>query len=247
MAHPHRIKDAGASALQQAEKLRTAEISRQHRRGIPLLVLATAAGYAISLPAQHAGAPLAVVVALIAAPMIWVSRRAYRPGETVRRWRQGAEGERRTATLLHPLTRRGWIVLHDRALAGTRANLDHLALDPAGRSALYLDTKYFRHGVVGLRNGSLACGKFTHREAIATVRWEAQRAAVALGVPVTPLIVIHGARVPGGRIETGDITIISARHLRAELRTRSGQPNFRVQHALAQRAEAALPRYTAAR
>ncbi|GAA2686992.1 hypothetical protein GCM10009864_70860 [Streptomyces lunalinharesii] len=178
--------------------------------------------------------------------MLWVTRRAYRPGQLVRRWRQGAEGERRTARELHPLTRRGWIVLHDRALAGTRANLDHVVLDPAGRSALYLDTKFYRSGRhVGLRNGSLACGKFTYREAISTVRWEAQRAAVALGVPVTPIIVIHGARVPGGKFDANGITIINARHLRAELRARSGQPNSHVQQALAQRAEAALPRYTA--
>jgi hypothetical protein len=43
-------------------------------------------------------------------------------------------GERRTARLLDPLKRHGWAVLHDLAVAGSRANLDHLVIGPGGCS-----------------------------------------------------------------------------------------------------------------
>jgi hypothetical protein len=43
----------------------------------------------------------------------------------------GAEGERRVAEALAPLSAAGYVLLHDRA-AGPRANLDHLAIGPSG-------------------------------------------------------------------------------------------------------------------
>jgi hypothetical protein len=49
-------------------------------------------------------------------------------------WRRGAAGERRTARLLGPLERQGWAVLHDLAVPGSPANLDHLAIGPGGCS-----------------------------------------------------------------------------------------------------------------
>jgi hypothetical protein len=48
--------------------------------------------------------------------------------------RRGAAGERRTARLLGPLERYGWVLLHDLAVPGSRANLDHLAIGPGGCS-----------------------------------------------------------------------------------------------------------------
>jgi Nuclease-related domain len=46
----------------------------------------------------------------------------------------GSGGERRTARLLAALERHGWVVLHDLALPGSRANLDHLVIGPGGYS-----------------------------------------------------------------------------------------------------------------
>ena len=57
-------------------------------------------------------------------------------------WRRGAAGERRTARLLAPLERRGWAVLHDLAIPGTQANIDHLVIGPGGVVAI--DTKQYR-------------------------------------------------------------------------------------------------------
>jgi hypothetical protein len=56
------------------------------------------------------------------------------PAQTPSLGRRGAAGERRTARLLSPLERQGWAVLHDLAVHGSRANLDHLVIGPVGCS-----------------------------------------------------------------------------------------------------------------
>ena len=62
----------------------------------------------------------------------WVLRFKSSPDAVA--WRCGAAGERRTARLLGPLERHGWAILHDLALPGSRANLDHLVIGPGGCS-----------------------------------------------------------------------------------------------------------------
>jgi Nuclease-related domain len=58
----------------------------------------------------------------------------FRPSPDAWAWRRGAGGERRTARLLEPLERQGWVVLHDLAVPGSRANIDHLVIGPSGVS-----------------------------------------------------------------------------------------------------------------
>ena len=73
------------------------------------------------------------------------------PPAYIARWRQGAEGEKRTARALRPLTRNGWTVLHDveRAHGG---NFDHVLVGPGG--VYLLETKNL-HGICSVRGGSL--------------------------------------------------------------------------------------------
>src|SRR4051812_3440931 len=48
-------------------------------------------------------------------------------------WKTGAEGERRVAQrLAKHLDKTDVVLLHDRRLPGRRANIDHLAVGPAG-------------------------------------------------------------------------------------------------------------------
>jgi Nuclease-related domain len=54
----------------------------------------------------------------------------------------GAVGERRTARLLARLERQGWVVLHDLAVPGSRANLDHLVIGHGG--VFVIDSKQYR-------------------------------------------------------------------------------------------------------
>ncbi|MFD3422640.1 nuclease-related domain-containing protein [Streptomyces decoyicus] len=139
-------------------------------------------------------------------------------------WSTGAAGERRTARILAPLTwLHSYVVLHDRAVPGSRANLDHLVIGPTG--PIYIDSKNWTSpgSYVKVVNGQLYYVTKYHRypqvRAVATVRWEADQAQRVLGWPVRAVIAIHGARVPGGRIELGDVTVVQAPKLRRHIRS----------------------------
>ncbi|WP_202240003.1 nuclease-related domain-containing protein [Actinacidiphila reveromycinica] len=192
--------------------------------------------------------PSARVLALAAGAALptLLARRIYKVGPEVRRWRVGADGERRTAALLAPLTWDGWHVVHDRAIpGGGRANLDHVALLPDGESAVLIDTKaWTARATVTMRRGTAYCGSRSLAETIKTTRWEAKQTSLALGVPVTPLIAVHGAKVARGRLSLGDgLVIVSAGRLRSELRRIPVQRDPQAARHLAVRAEGALPRY----
>jgi hypothetical protein len=63
---------------------------------------------------------LGLVVGVLAAMAVgWGLR--FQPSPDVSAWRRGAAGEQRTARLLGPLERQGWVVLHDLAVPGSRA------------------------------------------------------------------------------------------------------------------------------
>jgi Nuclease-related domain len=107
------------------------------------------------------------------------------------RWERAADGERRTAEILGGLPPRRWAVLHDLAIPGSNANVDHLAFGPTG--AWLVDTKTTRARIrVGWR--SVRMGEW--RIDPAPTSWEAEVVADRLGVDVQPLIVIHST-IPG--------------------------------------------------
>ncbi|UNZ22327.1 NERD domain-containing protein (plasmid) [Streptomyces sp. 891-h] len=187
---------------------------------------------------------LASLLLLVGLPG-WVARRCYQPGPEVRRWRHGAEGEQRTARLLRPLARRGWTVLHDLAIPGTRANADHLVLLPDGRGAVMVDSKHLnRTGQVTVRGGTLHCGNRTYPDMLSTARGLAEKAGAALGVPAAALVVVHGARVPNGRIRAQGVTIVSPSRLRGELTSIPCTPDRDRAELLADRARRHLPPHT---
>jgi hypothetical protein len=59
--------------------------------------------------------------------------KAARLARSAEMWERGAEGEAATAAALEELTRRGWTTFHDVRWPGRqRANIDHVAVGPAG-------------------------------------------------------------------------------------------------------------------
>lgn len=178
-----------------------------------------------------------------AAGLAWGTWRVYRRGANS--WATGAAGEERTARMLAPLTRCGYLVLHDRAVPGSCANLDHLVAGPAG--VVYIDTKAWRsqHARVTVAGGVLRYGRYDKTRELQTVLWEAERAAAALGVPVRPVIAVHGARIPAprGRLELHGVTLIEARRLRGLIQSLPPQPGWDAARigAVATRAQQRLP------
>ena len=114
-------------------------------------------------------------------------------------YRAGAEGERRTAALLAPLAERGWTFLDDRALPSrrSRTNLDHLAISPTGAVVL-LDSKAWdcRYPLTVRRRRALH-GRQDVTGRLSALAYETRTVSATLGVPVIPLVVMHGAPLHG--------------------------------------------------
>ena len=174
-----------------------------------MLAASTAAGLLAVHLASHL-TPLAGVLA--AAGLGWQLR--FRPSPNTRAWRRGATGERRTARLLAPLERRGWAVLHDLAIPGSQANIDHLAIGPGG--VLVIDSKQYRRQLRLDASGMLWHGRHLLVSALRKVRWEADQADEVLGiadVDVAAIVAVHGASVPWGQVRADGVTVVPARRV----------------------------------
>jgi hypothetical protein len=131
----------GGSAQARWRRLRAAEWAVWIRtvpwRVAAILGIGAAAGLVSSLLVSRLGL---VVGGLAATAAGWGLR--FRPSPDAIAWRRGAAGERRTARLLGPLERHGWAVLHDLAVPGSAANIDHLVIGPGG--VFVIDSKQYR-------------------------------------------------------------------------------------------------------
>jgi hypothetical protein len=136
----------------------------------------------------------------------------FRPSRDAVAWRQGAAGERRTARLLGQLERQGWAVLHDLALPDSRANLDHLVIGPGG--VFVIDSKQYRGRLQLDPAGRLWHGHYPLDPTLRAVEFEADQAARVLpdpGVAVVPVVAVHGAQVPWGKVVVEGVPVVPAR------------------------------------
>jgi hypothetical protein len=158
-----------------------------------------------------------VVAALAVAAAGWGLR--FRPSPDAVAWRRGAAGERRTARLLDPLQRHGWAILHDVAVPDSRANIDHLVIGPGG--VFVIDSKHYRGRLQLDPSGRLWHGCCPLTPTFRAVSFEADQAAQVLpdpGVAVVPIVAVHGARVPCGKVVMDGIPVVPAKRLPSMLR-----------------------------
>src|SRR5918993_1219559 len=208
----------GGSAQARWRRMRAAEWTAWTRtlpwRVAAILGIGAAGGVLGSLLGPRLGLALGGLVALAAG---WGLR--FRPSPDARAWRRGAVGERRTARLLAGLERHGWAVLHDLAVAGSRANLDHLVIGPAG--VFVIDSKQYRGRLQLDGSGRLWHGRYPLAPTLRAVSFEADQAAQVLpdsGVAVLPVVAVHGAQVPWGKVVTDGVPVLPARRLPSMLR-----------------------------
>jgi Nuclease-related domain len=113
----------GGSAQATWRQLRVAEWAAWTRtlpwRVAVVLGVGVSRGVLGSLLAPRLSVALGTLAAVAAG---WGLR--FRPSPDAVAWRRGAAGERRTARLLDSLERQGWVILHDLAIPGSRANID---------------------------------------------------------------------------------------------------------------------------
>jgi hypothetical protein len=208
----------GGSAQARWRRLRAAEWAAWTRtlpwRVAVSLGIGAAGGVLGSLLAPRLG-PIVGGLAAVAAG--WGLR--FRPSLDAVAWRRGAEGERRTARLLDPLERHGWAVLHDLAVPNSAANIDHLAIGPGG--VFVIDSKQYRGRLRLDALGKLWHGRHPLAPTVRTASWEADQAAQVLpdpGMAVVPIVAVHGAQVPWGKVVTDGVPVVSARRLPSMLR-----------------------------
>jgi len=208
----------GGSAQARWRRLRTGEWAAWTRslpwRVAVLLGIGAAGGVLGSLLAARLSVILGVLAAVAAG---WGLR--FRPSPDAVAWRRGAVGERRTGRLLDPLERHGWAVLHDLAVPRSQANIDHLVIGPGG--VFVVDSKHYRGRLQLDGSGRLWHGSYPLAPALRAVSFEADQAARVLTDPdvvVVPIVAVHGAQVPWGKVVMDGVPVVAARRLPSMLR-----------------------------
>lgn len=167
--------------------------------------------FAPTLALRVVAVAVALIVMLVARPM-----------PDPERWRRGAAGEEATAALLGGLGRR-WVVFHDRAIPGSRANLDHVAVGPTG--VWVIDTKAYR---APLRAGWRSVRAGGHPVDTGASAWEASVVAERLGIDVRAVLAVHGGSgLPARGRRVGGVPVVPASALVGRLRRRRGSARLR--------------------
>ncbi len=138
---------------------------------------------------------------------------AVRPRPDPRRWLRGAAGERATAELLERLPARRFAVLHDLAVPGSRANVDHLVIGPTG--VWVIDTKTTTAPVTVRRRSVHLGGR---RLDTAPARWEAHVVADRLGVDVRVVVAVHGGGLRRRGVRRRGVLVLPASRVVRRLR-----------------------------
>jgi hypothetical protein len=209
----------GGSAQATWRRLRAAEWANWIRTLPWRVAVLLGIGVAGGVLGRHLAPRWGLVVAVLAAAAAgWGLR--FRPSSDAVAWRRGAVGERRTSRLLAPLERHGWVVLHDLAIPGSQANLDHLVIGPGG--VFVIDSKQYRGRLQLDGAGRLWHGRYPLALALRAVDFEADRAARVLVDPdvvvVVPIVAVHGAQVPWDKVVTNGVPVVTARRLPSMLR-----------------------------
>lgn len=206
--------EAGASARARYRKGRDRHAARTQRRRPMILAQGSVIGMAgIFLASGGLGASWKLYgLLMVAFAVLFVLTSLFVLPNHIRAWNIGADGEVRTAQLLEPLAREGFIVLHDRRMRGGRENVDHLVIGPPG--VFVVETKNYG-GSLGVRRGELYVAGRRRTGVIDQVTRQAAGVGEALGgVPVGRVIVVHRADFPlFGQPKIDGVPIVKPRDL----------------------------------
>jgi hypothetical protein len=210
------VGSPGRSALAQYRRRRGQELAAWTGSVVWRAPLVATAGLVGSALATQAGLArtLPTVAGLAAAALVgW--RLRFRPSPQARAWQRGASGERRTARLLDRLGRDGYVVLHDLAMPGSLANIDHLVVGPSG--VFVIDSKQWTGQIHQSADGLVWHNHYRLDRTLATICWQALTLGRLLGIPVAPLVCVHDAHVQGGGLRAQGVAIVPATVLRSAL------------------------------
>jgi hypothetical protein len=224
--------------------------TRHRRRGWPLIVLAVVAAFLLGfyLPRVvsilfssllEAIAPDSGGVELQISPglragiggvlALAATIGLLRPSRSEEAWRKGASAETRVGRILDSLGREGVRVIHDRKMPASRANIDHVAVTPAG--VFTIDTKNYSGKLEVRGRGRQLWINGRNRSRLleqAQGQAEAVRGVLALDYPdvsVHPVLLFVGTAVPlvFPPKEIGGVMIWTSRNVSRRFRRR--EPN----------------------
>jgi hypothetical protein len=209
---------AGGGATKEYERRlerHQANVRRRRRRILLAGGLAAAVGIGYWVGGTSVGPfgpNFGALLALVA--VMWVITSLFVVPDHALAWRRGAKGEQETADALAKLPP-SFVVLHDRKIPGSAANIDHVVIGPPG--VFVVETKNYS-GRVAVRGGELFVAGRRHDEFVDQARREADVVAKALEqagevVPVTPLLCIHRAELPWRSTTVNGVRIVSGRGL----------------------------------
>jgi Nuclease-related domain len=105
-------------------------------------------------------------------------------------------------------------------LAPTSPALDHLVIGPGG--VFVIDSKHYRGRLQLDGSGRLWHGRYPLAPMLRAVGFGANRAVQVLpdpGVVMVPVVAVHGAQVPWGKVVMDGVPVVPARRLPSMLRT----------------------------
>jgi hypothetical protein len=235
---------AGASAHDMAQSI--AAEGRQLRLALLAGLLVLVAAFAWWLLGSLQAA-LGIAVMVGAGVVIFRATRR----DDASKWRKGAAGERSTARILRRLERRGYVILHDRALDRETdvANIDHLVIGPCG--PVVVDSKnWHKNTMIKYRRGEVWVGRARGAKVVAGTAVERRRVSTvltaALGerVEAYGVLAVHGAKLPYWRrpaIEA--MPLLRARAVRRWITSLPARYDAATVAQMAEIAEASFPPY----
>jgi len=181
---------------------------------VVLVLLAPVAGAAVFMPIVFLAGPMLLAGLLMKTVFVPQGTSA---------WGVGADGERRTGLALEQLRSEGFVVLHDRLIPGSSANIDHIVIGPPGVAVV--ETKSYG-GTIRVYGGDVYIRG--HRRTDKTVSAAKRQARVvnqALGrelerrhLAVKPILCVHRARLPESGAAPQGVSIVDGFGLVALLR-----------------------------
>ncbi|MFD9687795.1 nuclease-related domain-containing protein [Kitasatospora sp. NPDC059088] len=141
--------------------------------------------------------------------------------EAAARWERGASGEEETARILAPLLREGWTILHDRGLANSRANLDHIVVGPAGQIVVIDSKKWTPYPGVELKvsySEDALLYRYDRTKEVQALLKEVQHMAEDIQVRPTPMMVVHDVEYWGPKLRCHGVLVVRSDRLLDEVR-----------------------------
>lgn len=151
--------------------------------------------------------------------------------QSTRAWSTGAAGEELVGSRLDGTASESIRVLHDRRIAGTRANIDHLVITPGG--VWVVDAKKYsgrpalrvEGGILRPRVEKLSVGGRDKTKLVEGVQWQVERVQEAAGgAPVIGVLCFVEADWPlfGGAFTVGGVEVLWPKKLTERIKAHDG-------------------------